>query len=308
MNFFTKKSGDLALNSLINSGTKTQRNSFEGIWYSIELQPDVFVPQWFNVGVAVQDINGALEFVFLNYFKKFECVYGSNFNRSTFFEIRSHAQEVLRNAHKQKTPLNTVDFETTALRLSEQGYTSGLDIASTTNRLFKEIVVLEKNDRDTNSQFESIDTIKARKLVTKELKRIASMDYEKIVNKENTKRGFEIEFNEEKHFLDVELLTEKSCGNIVSAVYKSPQTIELNILKSSRDLTTFSKIRELDDIGLFLLLPHEGTMSEKEYKSIDQLLKEQEWKLERDGFRVVSLPSEQDLAKEIYEWAKPSIA
>lgn len=308
MNFFTKESGDLAVNSLVNSGTKTHSNSFEGIWYSIELQPDVFVPQWFNVGVAVQDINGGLEFQILNYFKKFECVYGSKFNRNTFFEIKSHAQEVLRLANSNKQPLNIIEFETTALRISEQGYTSGLDIKSSTNRLFKEIVVLEKNDRDTDNQFESIDTAKARQLVTKELKRIASMDYEKIVNKENTKRGFEIEYNEEKHFLDIALLTEQACGNIVSAVYKSPQTIELNLLKSSRDLTTFSKIRELDDIGLFLLLPHEGAMSEKEYKSIDQLLKEQEWKLERDGFRVVSLPSEQDLAKEIYDWAKPSIA
>ncbi|SFR57404.1 hypothetical protein SAMN05216203_1493 [Marinobacter daqiaonensis] len=307
MNFFTQEIGDLAVNSLISSGTQTQRDGFEGIWYSIEIQPDVFVPQWFNVGVAVQNVSGKLEFQILDYFKKFECIYGKKFNRNSFFEIRSHAQEILRNAERDRIPLNCIHFETTALRISEQGYTSGMDITSTTNRLFREIVALEKNESDSKSNFESIDTSKARKLVSKELKRIANMDYEKIVNKENTKRGFEIEYNEEKHFLDVELLTRKACGNIVSAVYKSPQTIELNLLKSSRDLTTFSKIRGINDIGLFLLLPHEGTMSEKEFRSIDQLLKEQEWKLERDGFRVVSLPSEQDLAKEIYDWARPSI-
>jgi len=307
MSFFGQESGDIAINSIIQTGSPSTNKGFEGVWFSIELQPDIFTPQWFNVGVAIQTFDGEAEFQVLEYFKKLECLYGKKFSRNTFFELRSHITETLKKASEDKRPLNKTAFETSALRLSSHGYTSGPNIDSTISRLFRETVVLDKDERENQRSFESIDTQKARQIVNKELKRISSLDYEKIVNQENTKRGYEIEFGDEKHFLDIELLTKKACGNIISAVYKSTQTIELNLLKSSRDLTTFSKIRGVNDIGLFLLLPHEETMSKKEFQPINELLKEQEWKLERDGFRVVSLPSEAELAKEIYEWAKPTL-
>jgi len=45
----------------------------------------------------------------------------------------------------------------------------------------------------------------------------------------------------------------------------------------------------------------------KDYKRIEAVIDEYEWKREQDGFRVVSLASPSDLAKEIYNWAKPTI-
>jgi hypothetical protein len=64
----------------------------------------------------------------------------------------------------------------------------------------------------------------------------------------------------------------------------------------------------MDDIGLFLLLPEVGALEAKEFKRITEVIEEHEWKLERDGFRVVSLASPSMLASEIYDWARPTMA
>jgi hypothetical protein len=121
-------------------------------------------------------------------------------------------------------------------------------------------------------------------------------------------QGLLLDYDGAKHFLDLNLLTAKACGSVTSAVYKTAQSVELNLLKTSRDLTTYSRVREMDDIGLFLLLPELGTLEAKEFKRITEVIEEHEWKLERDGFRVVSLASPSMLAMEIYDWARPTMA
>lgn len=152
----------------------------------------------------------------------------------------------------------------------------------------------------------SPSTRRAREKVDDELKKIAGMDFDRIATQQS--QGMLLDFEGEKHFLDLNLETPKGCGSVTSAVYKTAQCVEMNLLKSSRDLTTYSRIRKLDDIGLFLLLPEATAIESKEYKSVKELIHEYEWKLERDGFRVESLPSPTELAQNIYDWAKPALA
>lgn len=143
--------------------------------------------------------------------------------------------------------------------------------------------------------------------MNEELKRIAHLDYEKFVLGTESGSGEFVDDRGVQHFLDFNLKTGTACGSVVSAVHKNASTVEFNVLKSSRDLTTYSRIRNLKDTGLFLLLPDKQQLEAREYKSILDVIEEQAWKLKRDGFRVVSLPSETELAQEIYEWALPSL-
>jgi hypothetical protein len=55
-------------------------------------------------------------------------------------------------------------------------------------------------------------------------------------------------------------------------------------------------------------MPDSSAIEAKDLKRIEEVIGEHEWKLEQDGFRVVSLASPADLAKEIYDWAKPTFA
>lgn len=306
MTLSTLFAGTTDFSHLTQLASKVPQPSFAGAWSTIELQPDTFTPQHFTIGVAVQSPNDRLYFKLLDDFKKFECVYGDQFPQKSLREILAFAEETLRLAAQKKLALPELSFETSCLFLSKPSYTSGDDRESTVERLFSELVVMAPHAKKTGDGFESIDTPHARALVNKELKRIAQMDFEKIVVENN--QGILIEENGVKHFLDLNLRTARACGSVISAVYKSPASVELNLLKSSRDLTTYSRVKNLNDIGLFLLLPNQEALPPKDYKKIEDMIGEQEWKLERDGFRVVSLPSEQQLAQEIYLWASPSMS
>lgn len=280
---------------------------FSGAWTTLELQPDAFVPQRFTVGVVVQSPGDRLYFKLLNDFQKFDCLYKNRFSVASLRELMAHAEAILRQAVRAKTAIPEVRFSTSTLALDKPRFTSGNDWEETVERLFDEVVVMAmslKKKRD--AKFRSIDTSEARDLVNAELKKIANMDFERIVTQEN--QGVVTLVDGKHHYLDFNLAPPGSCGSVTSAVYKTAPSVELNLLKSSRDLTTHARMRDLRDIGLFLLLPQKDALEAKEYMSIEKVIDEYDWKLARDGFRVVSLSSPADLAEEIYQWAKPKLA
>lgn len=283
----------------------TPKPEFTGAWATLELQPDIFVPQRFTIGVVVQSPGDRLHFKLLDDFKKFECLYQERFPQKSVRELLAYAEEALRRAVQSKTAIPEVQFDTNCLMLAASQFTSGNDRESTVERLFSEVVVMAPSGKRKASEFQSIDTQQARELVNRELMQIAQMDFDRIATPQ--RQGILLDYGGTKHFLDLNLITTRACGSVTSAVYKTAQSVEINLLKSSRDLTTYSRIRKMDDIGLFLLMPEAGAVEPKEFKHIEAVIEEHEWKLERDGFRVVSLPSPLALAKEIYDWAKPTM-
>lgn len=285
--------------------TAPPKPSFSGAWTTIELQPDAFVPQRFTIGVIVQSLGERLHFKLLDDFKKFECLYHDQFPQKSVREILAYAEEALRRAAKAKIAIPEIRFDTHCLTLAVPSYTSGDDHEATVDRLYSEVVVMAPSAKRKANEFEFIDTPMARQLVNQKLKEIAKMDFEKIVPSEG--QGLLLDFEGVKHFLDLNILTAGACGSVTSAAYKSAQTVEMNLLKSSRDLTTYSRVNKMDNIGLFLLLPQADLMEPKEFKKIEDAIEEHEWKLERDGFRVVSMAGPADLAQEIYDWVQPTI-
>lgn len=292
---------------LTSLASTTPMAAFSGAWATIDLQPDVFVPQRFTVGVVVQTPGDRLHFKLLDDFKKFECLYQEHFPQKSVGELLAYAEVALRHAVQGKTAIPEIRFDTHCLTLSQPGFTSGEDRDSTVERLFREVVVMAPTKKRKVNNFESLDTPGARALVNEELKRIAGIDFEKFVVAE--KQGLLLDDSEgRKHWLDLNLLTAKSCGSVTSAAFKSVQAVEMNLLKASLDLTTYRRIRDFDSIGLFLLLPDENAIEPKEFKRIEEVIGQHEWKLERDGFRVTSMPDTALLAQEIYDWAKPDLA
>lgn len=295
--------GSIGTDHLTRFAATTPKPAFSGAWTTVELQPDVFVPQRFTVGVVVQTPGDRLHFKLLDDFKKFECLYHDQFPQKSVRELLAYAEVALRRAVKNKTAIPEIAFDTHCLTLASPSFTSGDDRETTVERLFSEVVVMAPTAKYKGSEFESIDTPHARALVNAELKKIAEMKFEKIVTPDN--QGILLDYEGVKHFLDLNLLTAKACGSVTSAVYKTAQSVEINLLKSSRDLTTYSRVRKTDSIGLFLLMPDSNSMEPKEFKRIEEVINDHQWKLERDGFRVTSMASAAELAADILGWATP---
>lgn len=303
INFFSD--GVLPFAHIERSAVNLSKPEFEGCWATLELQPDLFVPQHFTVGVVIQAPNDRLHYHLLSDFKKFECIYGSRFPKKIIREMFSHVEEVLRAAVRDSQSLDQIKFHTSNLFLSKSSHTSGASFEVVVERLYGDMVVLEPHNNPKIRQFESLDNPAVRDLVNIELKKIAAMDFEKIVL--DSKSGFSVVDGDRKHFFDINLRTTRACGSVVSAVYKTAQSIEMNLLRANIDLSTFSKIKNIQDKGVFLMLPERGDLENNEWTKIENVVGEQSWKLEKDGFRVVSLDSAQEIAREIYDWAKPTI-
>lgn len=161
-------------------------------------------------------------------------------------------------------------------------------------------------EKERRSNFVTIDTNQVRRLVNVELKEIAGPDFERFVI--GNPKGLLVEGEGRgKQYLDLNLLTPRACGSVISAVYKSPHTVESKLLKTSLDLKTCMRRRELQSIGLFLLLPNPKTMEPQEFRRIEAVIRKYAWKLEQDGFRVVGLPEPEGLARAIFNWALPTL-
>lgn len=279
---------------------------FSGAWSTVELQPDIFVPQRFTVGVVVQSPGDRLHFKLLDDFKKFECIYQGSFPQRSVRELMAYAEQALRQAVHEKKAIPEVRFDTNCLMLSAPSFTSGIDHEATVERLYTELVVMVPSGKKKGVAFESIDTPRARQIVNEKLKEIAGYDFDKFVLPEKQGQLLDVP-DGGRHWLDINLLTRRSCGSVTSAAYKSAQSVEMNLLKASLDLTTYSRVKGLDSVGLFLLLPDATAIEPKEFKRIEEVIGDHEWKLEREGFQVSSLANPEQLAAEIYDWAKPCL-
>jgi hypothetical protein len=273
---------------------------FEGRWVTVELQPDLFVPQRFSIGVAVAGANGELLYRLIPDASRFECVYSKAMS-AIVREMVASAEATLSRAVRAAKPLEEISFESENLSLSTPWTTSGRSAEQILTRLFNDVVPMGAPREKVQREFVSIDTEQARHLVEQELKKIAGLRYEQIVV--DPRHVIPDEIGSGLHVLDFNLRPPKGAGNVLSAVYRTPTIIELNLLRSSRDLSTYGRIRDVKDLALFILTGKREQFEDSEFLHIENLLDEQSWCLERQGFRVITFDEPRMLANGILEWA-----
>ena len=273
---------------------------FEGLWSTVELQPDIFVPQSFTIGVVVGSPEGGLAFRLLTDASKFDCVYGKKVTAMLRPILKSAEYTLLRSA-QNKITLADINFESTSLSLSQPWPTSGKNLEQTLARLFADVVAMEPTTEKLNRNFVSLDTEQVRRLVDIELKKIAGTRFERIVV--DPQHFIQAENGSGSHIVDFNLRTLIGAGSVLSAVYKTPGTVELNLLRASRDLATYGKIRKVDKLSIFVMTGKREQYESAEYAHLSDLIDEQSWCLERQGFQIVSFDEPLPIARSILEWA-----
>lgn len=273
---------------------------FEGVWASVELQPNPFIPQRFTIGIIVGNLDGGFAYRLLSDASKFECVYGKKVSAFLRPIIESAEQTLLRLSSANNS-IETIEFANSCLSLSEPWPTSGKSPEQVLKRLYSEAVTMEPSTEKQSRDFVSMDTGQVRQLVQLELKRIAGMKYEKIVVE--PKHVIKADDGSGQHTLEFNLRPTKGAGSVLSAVYKTPDTVELNLLRSSRDLATYARIRKVDDLAMFIMTAKQDQYNSSDFAKMRNLIDEQSWRLERQGFRVISFDEPLPIAQSILEWA-----
>jgi len=273
---------------------------FEGLWASVELQPDIFVQQRFTIGVVVGYPDGGFTFRLISDSTKFDCVYGKK-SAALLRPLIESAEHTLMRASRDKHALGSVTFDTTCLSISKPWPTSGKSPEQTLARLFSDVVTMEPSKEKQTRDFTTLDTEQVRHIVQQELKRISGTLYEKIVVPPShlipTSDGIG------SHVLDFNLRPSNGAGSILSAVYKTPGTVELNLLRASRDLSTYRAFRKVDNLALFIMTGKREQFEAVEFSRLHDMIDEQSWCLENQGFRVVTFDEPLPIAESILEWA-----
>jgi hypothetical protein len=301
-------SGLVSLSQIKASITPIQAPALNGLWATIDYQPDLFVPQSFTIGVVAQAFNDRLQFHLLDDFKKFECVYGRRLSAAAIRMQLTQAEATLREAAQARIELSALSFDTPHVRISAPVFSANDSFETAVERLFSEVVVMAPHEVPTVRDFEPLDTPKVRAIVNQEIKRIAGPRFEEIVLDQSNSGVWVTDNTGENHFLDFNLRTRLACGSVVSGMYKTLSTSELNLLKASRDLATFASMHPLiKDRAIFMLQPDASCLTSDEYRRMNETLDEDAWKLAQDAFRVVRMDSVAPLAREVFDWALSTI-
>lgn len=280
--------------------------AFQGVWATIDVQPDAFARQRYTVGVAVAGLDGTFHFRLLDDLAKFECLFGRD-EVSEIGSVMEAAEHALLRAQKARTALREVCFEAEAVALGDLWTTSGTSLDAVLNRLYLDVVPFVPREQRKAREFVTLDNTAVRRLVDDELKRIAGLAFERIATEPN--RAITDKETSDAHWLEFNLEPDGKAGSVISAVYKTPSTIELNFLRASRDLATYARLRKLQDrqLGLFVMTPHRDAMAPLELDRVENILGEQSWNLEKQGFVVSTHDSAAPLARDVWAWSGISV-
>jgi hypothetical protein len=282
--------------------TEVADAAFNGLWATVEFQPDLFSPQKFAIGVVVAPPDGPPVFRLISDVSKFDCIYGKKI-ASHFDDYLKAAEYSLARCVKAKEAVGALAFETDNLQLSTLWATSGRSQEDVLARLFHEVVPLEPSDEKPERDFVSMDTEQVRRLVGIELKRIAGIAYEQVVV-DATQTLLVDKDTGTPHQLDFNLRSKLGAGSVVSALYKTPSIVELNLLRADRDLRTYAGIRKLDDLAVFIMTPRQDAMASADFGRLSDLIDETSWRLEQGGLRVEAHEAAEPLARGILDWAR----
>ena len=281
---------------------RVARSEFEGTWATIELQPDVFARQRYTVGVVVCDGNGRFQFRLLDDLRAFDCWYRANEVAALRSLINSAEQSLLR-AQQEEQPLGRVTFAADSVGLGQLWATSGRSLEEVLVRLYFDVVPFVPRDEVKDQAFVGMDTPTVRAQVSAALKRIAGLAFDQIVTAlpETLMADHETGVT---HRLEFNLAPPGKVGTVISAVYKTPATVELNYLRASTDLATVRSLRGRDiQPGIFVMQPAQGSMPPSDLARIEHILDEQSWRLEQQDFVVSTHDNAGMLAQDILEWS-----
>lgn len=274
---------------------------FEGVWATLEIQPDLFARQKYTVGVAVGRLQGGFSFRLLDDLSKFDGLYGRD-DVASFRSLIESAEQTLLRAQKEKCQLSEVQFDSAAISLGDLWPTAGDSIDAILSRLYIDVVPFLPRDEKRIREFVTLDNAAVRRFVDIELKRISGLNFERFATE--PQRQVRDSVTGESHWLEFNLEPPGKAGNVISAVYKAPDRIELNFLRASRDLATYARIKKLDKLALFVMAPAKGSMPASDLDRIENVLGEQSWSLEQQGFQVSTHEAAQPLAADVWAWTE----
>jgi len=276
------------------------RRCASGFWYKVVLTPDLRSGDRFCVGVILQDRMELLHHRFMAHFDRLRCLYGDEIEEHTRFLL-----QVLRNHLTDGNSLSAMP--SVNLHIEGPFYASGNSIDDILNKLYDAVIPIGKapisRELRQESAFQAVTNQKARTLVYEQLDQLIGL--EKTHNLIPKVDFIEIKTPKGKCRLDIPLRPLNHYGSIVSACYKSTDSIQKQLLKAQLDLNAAMRTHPVNRcLGLFILRPNaQMRLTASELQAADDALDEVLWKMSSERYLIEADDDPKQLAKQVADWA-----
>lgn len=291
----------MSLSNLIAKNAElTSAPSFQGSWFKIQWMPDLATGELLNVGIALIGSDGRMHVKTLKSYARLECLYDQEIADSAAFVLELVKSALLSGS--AEPPSRNISY-------SEQLFVQGASVTEVLNELFETTVTLARPKKESLPEIinepRMIKTAELREVVFHQIKESVGVFKAAEILPQNTmltKRVGDRVYN-----LDVPIQGKKHLGTVVSAVYKSVQHVELNLLRAFSDIETAIRAFDREDQGgLFILRPDDDVMEciqRNSRREIERKLDQVAWKAENSGIRTVIKDDPSYLAQDVLEWA-----
>lgn len=276
------------------------QEQIQATWTQLRFTPDLVTNEQLSIGVLI-NCDGIIHTKFIEDFSRVECAYGTE--TATYLKSCIELFEDFLHCNYETS-------FSSQLILDKRGFVQGESI----DTLLEELLIraaplsLPHNNKGVyKKQFHTVKTVKFHSEVKSYIKNKMGEIYKEIFPRNETLlvgdsiigfRSLPVAINIEKN---------NKIGDLVSTVYATPDTVEINCLKALENLRAVKKYAKKDsDCKLFMLSPDDHNMellSNADKKKRKDIIGNFKWSLRSEGIDLVEEHSVNEASEKLIEWS-----
>lgn len=268
----------------------------KGHWRPISVCLDEDSGEFLNVGVMFTHA-GKVEVRMLDSFDRIKCLYEDRIDHNDLAHLLYDIE-----ASIMETGADLPDMLSDTIRLGTPLFASGESAEAVVDEFYRDIVTLGRPRQGAQEYaFRYQSTPKLRSSVFDLMKQRMHMQASRIIQTER----FQLPLRTSGHRIemDVPLLSASASGTIVSAWYKSPLVVEINLLQASADLNLIRSNSDRQAAAISVLVPSaDSGLTSLEFRKHDAVTRRQIDRIRATGIEVIEAGSTGELADLTVGW------
>ena len=269
-------------------------------WSHVRFIPDSVTNEQLAIGVLVNH-DGIIHTKFIEDFGRLECAYGP--------EIVGYTKACIE-LFEDFLHYNYQESFSSQLILDKRGFVQGESIDGLLDDLLERAVPLSlpHNKSKYKKQFQTVKTVKFHSEVKSYIKNKLGEIYKEIFSDNESFLVGDSVIGYRRLPVAINIEKNNKIGDLISTVYATPDTVEINCLKTLANLQTVKKYtKSRNDFRLFMLAPDEcnlDLMSKSDKKRRSEIISDFQWSLRSEGIDLIIDSSINSISDKLIDWSE----
>jgi hypothetical protein len=269
-------------------------------WSQVRFTPDLVTNEQLAVGVLINH-DDIIHTKFIEDFSRIECAYGT--------DVVGYIKSCI-GLFEDFLHCNYENSFSSQLILEKRGFVQGESIDELLDELLVRAVPLSLPHHNKNSfrkQFHTVKTVKFHSDVKSYIKNKMGEIYKDIFTGNETVLVGDPLIGYRRLPVAINIEQDNKIGDLLSTVYATPDTIEINCLKTLENLRAVKKYTRKDsEFKLFMLSPDELNMdllSRADKNKRKEIIGNFKWSLRSEGIGLIEEHTVDKASEQLIEWS-----